>query len=265
MLLGLGALVVVGALWSTGVITPNAESLSNAFGVFLLVLVVVFFGWLFAAGDWTPTERGRLGAIVALFVAAAFFWSAYEQAGSSLNLFARDQTDRVIAGWEFPAGWFQWVPALFVILLAPTFAWLWLRMGARQPSSPAKFALGLLCVGAGFLVLVLASLVARGGVKVGVGWLMTTYFLHVVGEMCLSPVGLSTVTKLAPARVTGLMMGVWFLATAVGNYVGGRLAGLYETLPLSALFGIVAGSTVAVGLLLFLATPVIRRLMGGVR
>jgi POT family proton-dependent oligopeptide transporter len=263
--LGGVALAGVAAAWALGFLTPDAESISNAFGVFLILLVIVFFAWLFGTGNWTPTERGRLWAIVALFLAATFFWGAYEQAGSSLNLFARNATDRTIGGWEFPAGWFQWVPAMFVVSLAPLFAWFWTRLGARQPSSPVKFALGLLFVGLGFLVMVGASVRSAGGAKVGVSWLLVTYFFHVVGELCLSPVGLSTVTKLAPSRVTGLMMGVWFLASAVGNYLGGRVAGLYETVSLPALFGIVAGTTVAAAILLALLAPFVRRLMGGVR
>ena len=265
LVLGLVSVVVVAGLFASGVIRPEPASISNAFGVFLLVAVVAFFAWLFLTGDWTRQERGRLIAVVAFFLAASFFWGAYEQAGSSFNLFAFESTNRVIAGWEFPAGWFQWVPALFVIIQAPLFAWLWLRMGARQPSSPAKFVLGLVFVGLGFVVMAVAAGLAAGGNKVGAGWLMATYFFHVVGEMCLSPVGLSTVTKLAPARVTGLMMGVWFLAAAVGNYLGGRVAGLYETFPLPVLFGTVAGVTVAAGLVLAIFVRPIRRLMGGVR
>jgi POT family proton-dependent oligopeptide transporter len=233
--------------------------------VLLLGITVVFFAWLFLSGDWTPVERGRLWAIVALFIASAVFWGAYEQAGSSLNLFAERDTNREVAGMgEFPAGWFQQVPAFFVILLAPLFAWLWVRMGTRQPSSPAKFSLGLVFVGLGFVVMVGASLAAAGGARVTPMWLVLTYFLHVVGEMCLSPVGLSTVTKLAPARATSLMMGVWFLATAVGNYLGGRAASLYDTLELPTLFGIVAAVPIAAGILLALLVPQIRKLMGGV-
>jgi POT family proton-dependent oligopeptide transporter len=256
--------VVVGLI-SAGVISVDPESLSNAFGVLLLAITVVFFGWLFLAGDWTPVERGRLWAIVALFVAAAIFWGAYEQAGSSLNLFAERDTDRQVAVMgEFPAGWFQQVPAFFVILLAPLFAWLWVRMGPRQPSSPAKFSLGLIFVGLGFVVMIGASVAAGGGVKVSPMWLVATYFLHVVGEMCLSPVGLSTVTKLAPERATSLMMGVWFLASAVGNYLGGRAASFYETLELPTLFGIVAAIPIGAGILLALLVPQIKKLMGGV-
>lgn len=256
------ALVI--ALMATGVLPVSIQLLSDSFGVILTIITVVFFAWLFLAGDWTSVEKGRLAAVVVLFLAASFFWGAYEQAGSSLNLFADQDTDRMIGSFEFPAGWFQQVPAAFVILLAPIFAWLWIRMGTRQPSSPAKFALGLIFVGLGFLVMILASTFAEAGVRVSPNWLIATYFLHVVGEMCLSPVGLSTVTKLAPSRVTGLMLGVWFLASAVGNYVGGRAAGLYETLPLWQLFGIFAAATIGAGLLLALLARPIRKLMGGV-
>jgi len=262
-ILGLATAVLI-TLSVTGVMTIPIEVLSDSFGVVLLIITVGFFAWLFLLGQWTQVERGRLAAIVVLFVAATFFWGAYEQAGSSLNLFARDLTDRLIGDFEFPAGWFQFVPAAFVVILAPIFAWLWVRMGKRQPSSPAKFSLGLVFVGLGFCVMIAAASLASAGVKVSPVWLIATYFLHVIGEMCLSPVGLSTVTKLAPERATGLMLGVWFLAASVGNYLGGRAAGLYETLPLSQLFGIVAGTTIAVGLVLALLIKPIRRLMGGV-
>jgi len=225
---------------------------------------VGFFALLFALGKWTAEERGRLVAIAALFLAAAFFWGAYEQAGSTLSLFADRDTNRWIGGWEFPAGWFQQAPAFFVILQAPVFAWLWMRLGRRQPASPVKFSLGLLFVGLGYVVMVGASLLAAGGTKVGISWLLATYFLHVLGEMCLSPVGLSTVTKLAPPRVSSLMMGVWFLATSVGGYLAGRAGGLYETLPLPKLFGIIAGITIAGAVILAFAARRIRKLMGGV-
>jgi POT family proton-dependent oligopeptide transporter len=267
--LGIAALSIAGlavvALAAAGVIRLTPEGVADSFGVVLLTITVVFFAWLLVGASWTPVERRRLVAVLVLFLAASFFWGAYEQAGSSLNLFARDVTDRQLFGYEFPASWFQWVPALFVILQAPLFAWLWVRLGERQPSSPTKFSLGLIFVGLGFVVMVVAAWVSGGGAKVGPGWLLTTYFLHVVGEMCLSPVGLSTVTKLAPARVAGLMMGVWFLAAAVGNYIGGRVAGLYEAMPLWQLFGIVAGTTIAAGLVLAALSRPIRHLMGGVR
>jgi POT family proton-dependent oligopeptide transporter len=242
----------------------DAENISNGFGILLILLCIVFFFWLFRSHPWTAEERGRLGAIVVLFFAAAFFWGAYEQAGSSLNLFARDLTQRTLLGWHMPAGYFQTVPALFVIIQAPIFAWLWVRLGARQPTSPAKFVLGLIFVGLGFVVMAGASMRASADQPVSPLWLIATYFLHVVGEMCLSPVGLSTVTKLAPDRVASLMMGVWFLAAAVGNYVGGRAAGAYETMSLSSFFGIVAAVSIGAGLVLGLMSGKIKRMMGGI-
>jgi len=259
-----GAAAVAAA--AAGWIETTPSGISDAFGAFLLALIVVFFGWLFLGNRWTPVERGRLAAIVALFLAAAFFWGGYEQAGSTLTLFANKKTDRFLDlfAWEFPAGWFQWVPALFVIVQAPLFAWLWVRLGRRQPSSPAKFALGLTFLGLGYVVMVAAAGAAGAGGKVGIGWLLATYFLHVVGEMCLSPVGLSTITKLAPERVTGLMMGVWFLAASAGSFLAGTTARFYERMDLATLFGTVAATCIGGGVVLALLIRPIRRLMGGI-
>src|SRR5262249_17044401 len=139
------------------------------------------------------------------------FWACYEQAGSSFNLFARDFTNRSVFGREFPAGWYQSVPAIFVVLLTPLFVMLWRKLGDRQPSSPVKFSLGLLFVGLGAAVLATASLFIAGAGKVGPWWLVGVFVLQTIGEICLYPVGLSTTTKLAPHRLIGLMMGVWFL------------------------------------------------------
>jgi len=266
---GLGIAVAVGLvvflLPALGIVRLSVEVVADSFGVLLLLITIGFFGWLLSAGHWTAEERKRLLAILVFFLAASFFWGAYEQAGSSLNLFARDATNRMLLGFQFPASWFQWVPALFVIIQAPIFAWLWVRLGNKQPSSPAKFSLGLLFVSLGFGVMVAAAVLSSGGHKVGPEWLLATYFLHVVGEMCLSPVGLSTVTKLAPARVAALMMGAWFLASAVGNYLGGRVAGLYGSMPLWQLFGLVAATTMVAALVLAVMVRPIRRLMGTVR
>jgi POT family proton-dependent oligopeptide transporter len=214
---------------------------------------------------WSAEERRRLYVILVLFLAASLFWSLFEQAGSSLNLFAQQSTDNRILGWEFPASWFQSMNAFFIVALAPVISWIWLRLGDRQPSSPAKFALGLLCAGLGYAVLIPGALAAAGGAKVSPLFLLGTYFFHTVGELCLSPVGLSAMTKLAPARVAGLMMGVWFVSISVGNYLGGRLASLYGELPIPALFTITAAFGIGVALLLALIARPVSRLMGGVR
>ena len=252
------ALVVLGAM---GVFTLTADGFSRALDWVLVGVTVGFFVWLFAAGSWTPDETRRLIVIVVLFLGAAVFWSAFEQAGSSLNLFAQRQTDTTIFGLGFPASWFQSVNAVFIILLAPVAAWVWVRLGRRDPSSPAKFGLGLFFVALGFAVMVLAAQKAQSGVLVSPMWLLVTYLLHTIGELCLSPVGLSAMTKLAPARVTGLMMGVWFLASAIGNKMAGTVAGFYERLSLPTIFGTVTLVALFFALVFALLVRPIKRML----
>ena len=247
--------LVAGALAIyTGVLPITPTQLSDAAGYFLLALTVLFFGWLFLSPGWTPQERKQLYVIGVLFLAAALFWSQFEQAGSTLNLFADRDTQNSVLAYDFPSSWYQSLNSLFIITLAPIFAWLWVRLArsGSEPSSPAKFGIGLVLVGSGFAVLVGAALLAEQGVKVSPMWLVLTYFLHTCGELALSPVGLSAMSKLAPLRIGGLIMGVWFLASAVGNYIGGRLAAFYETMALPSLFGSVAVFGIGAGLLLLL-------------
>jgi len=252
LLLVAGACVVLGLGAYIGAPATTATQVADAAGVLLLVLTAAFFGWLLFGGDWTVEERRRLYVVTVLFLAAALFWSAFEQAGTTLNLFADRDTDTVLFGMPFPSTWFLSLNSLFIFGLAPAFAWLWVRMAARgtEPSSPAKFAFGLVSVGLGFAVLIVASQLAEQGVKVSPWWLVATYLLHTIGEMTLSPVGLSAMTTLAPARIAGLMMGVWFLAVSVGNFIGGRLAGFYESMALPTLFGSVAAFSIGAGLVL---------------
>jgi len=255
--------LIAGGLY-TGTLPISAKQIADAAGYLLLVLVLVLFAWMFFAGDWTPAERRRLFAIGALFVASAIFWSEFEQAGSTLNLFGDRATRTEVLGWSFPSSYYQSLQPLFIITFAPVFAWLWLRMGRREPSSPAKFGVGLVLVGAGFALLVVAANLAANGVKVAPYWLVVTYLLHTFGELSLSPVGLSATTKLAPARVAGLMMGLWFLGISVGNFIGGRVASLYGSMSLPTLFGTVGAVGIAAGAVMFLLTPSIKRLMGDV-
>lgn len=261
--LGLIAVVAIGAAAFLGVVRVTATQLSDAAGVFLLILSIAFFGWLFFAGDWTPSERRRLYVIGVLFLGASLFWAAFEQAGSTLNLFADRDTHNVVGSYEFPSSWYQSLNSLFIFALAPVFAWLWVRLASarKEPSSPAKFALGLIFVGAGFAVLIPAAALSERGVQVSPVWLIATYLLHTTGELLLSPVGLSAMTRLAPVRIAGLMMGVWFLASSVGNYVGGRVSAFYESWPLPNLFGAVAAFAAVAGLILFALVPPIRKMM----
>ena len=219
------------------------------------------------AERFTPEELKRVGAIGILFFFNMLFWSVYEQGGSSLNLFADRMTRNEIFGWPFPSSWFQSVPAIFVIVMAPLISWVWMRLGHKQPSSPAKFTVGLLFLGLGIALAVPATILAAHG-KVSPLWLCGVYFLQVVGELCLSPVGLSTVTKLAPARIVGLTMGVWFVSMALGNYLAGWLAGFFDEKNANALLGLFGGMGIAcliATVILAMLTPTVRRLMGGIR
>jgi POT family proton-dependent oligopeptide transporter len=262
---GLGVFALIGVLAATGVITVTA--ISDGLGWGLLAISAAVFWWLIGSKDWSPEERKRSAAILVLFIASALFWASFEQAGSSLNFFADRATNRHILGWEFPAGWFQFVQPIFVVCLAPVFAWLWLALGRKklEPASPAKFALGLLFAGLAFAILVPPAGVVQHGAQVGIWWLTGTYFLQTLGELCLSPVGLSAMTKLAPDRAAGFMMGIWFLSTSIGNWLAGRAASLYSSMPLPSLFGSVAAFTVVAAVVLaFLVKPTVR-LMSGVK
>jgi POT family proton-dependent oligopeptide transporter len=163
-------------------------------------------------------------------IASACFWSGFEQAGSSLNLFARDYTDRMIGSFEIPTGWFQFSNSLFIVLLSPFFAAFWIKLGQRlvSPSYGIKCAVGLMIMASGFIVMYFAAQYAASGMKVAPYWLITTYFLHTVGELCLSPVALSAVSKLSPRRFAGQMMGVFVLTYSIGNIISGLLAGNFD-------------------------------------
>ncbi len=222
-----------------------------------------FIGYL---GGTTRLLKGdELKRVLVIFILVVFsviFWMTYEQAGSSMTLFADRLTRNEVFGRAFPSSWWQSVPAIFVIFLAPVFAFIWQAMGDRQPSSPAKFAFGLLFAGIAFAVITLAASFTGAG-RVSPWWLVVVYFIQTMGEMCLSPVGLSTISKLSPVRMVGLMMGVWFLSISIGSYIAGRTTQLFEKgTPdvLTRAFGIFAGITLAAALLLALLTPLIRKM-----
>ena len=264
---GLGVLAVFGILAATGTIAFTASMISNTLGWALLAISVVVFAWLIFSHTWTLEERKRSAAILVLFIASAVFWASYEQAGSSLSLFAERSTDRHILGFEFPASWYQWLQPLFVIMLGPVFNWLWLAMNRRkvEPSSPAKFSVGLLWAGLAIALMVPAAMMSAHGALVSYWWLTGTYLMQSIGEMCLSPIGLSAMTKLAPARAAGFMMGIWFLSISIGNWTAGKAASLYSSIPLPSLFGILAGLTFAATLVLVLLIRPTVRLMSGVK
>ncbi|HXR06134.1 MAG TPA: oligopeptide:H+ symporter [Candidatus Acidoferrum sp.] len=266
-ILGAAALTVVLAV--TGLLHLNPVALAQGATGVILGIAALFFIVAFCFLDLDSTEKRRLGVILVLFLSSAMFWSGFEQAGSSLNIFAEDHTQRFVFGHEIPAASFQSLGPLCVILLAPVMAALWLLLARRklEPSLPVKFGAGLLLLAAGFGVIAWAATFVVHGDKVLPTWLVVMYLLHTFGELCVSPVGLSSVTKLAPKRLVGQMMGIWFLGTSLGNLIAGRIAGSFDPTQVKGLpwgfFQIVltAGGTGVVVLLL--AKP-IKRLMSGV-
>jgi POT family proton-dependent oligopeptide transporter len=260
-LLTVVALVVGTVLVLSGAVQLDPEAISRNFRWVLIAVTIGFFSWLFSSRGWTREERKSLVVIAVLFVAATVFWMAYEQAGSTLNLFAARSTENSVLGRSYPPSWYQSLPPLFIILFAPLFAAMWVRLGSRNPSSPAKFALGLFLLGLGFAVMIGAASAAVSGARVSPLWLVLSYLLQTLGELCLSPVGLSAMSTLAPARIAGLVMGVWFLALAVGNYLAGMASSFYETMPLPRLFTIVSATALVTALVLALLVKPIRQMM----
>ncbi|HEX5962613.1 MAG TPA: peptide MFS transporter [Gemmatimonadales bacterium] len=256
-----GVVLTAVVLVLSGLVAFDPETISRNFKWVLMAVTAGFFAWLFLSSEWTREERKALVVIAVLFAAAVVFWMAYEQAGSTLNLFADRSTDNTILGRSFPASWYQSLPPLFIILFAPVFALLWVRLGDRNPSSPAKFTIALVLLGLGFAVMIGAATAAAGGARVSPMWLVVSYLLQTLGELCLSPVGLSAMSKLAPVRIAGLVMGVWFLALAVGNYLAGMASSFYETMPLPKLFTIVTATALGTALVLALLIKPIQRML----
>ena len=328
----LGTVGIISVLQLTGRIDLlTATGLAEATIIIICIIALGFFSYVLLAGGLTLPEKKRVGVIFILVLAAAVFWSGFEQHGSSFNLFARDYTDRVlgpidipqfiaplsalilliylinvwlkkvlsredlwtflkvfllvvifaaciffgwvfyliIGGWVIPASWFQSINPFFLITLAPVFGALWISLSAKNlnPRTPIKFAFGLIMVGIGFYLMVVAAGLASQGLKAGSYFLIITYFLHTCGELCLSPVGLSTMTKLAPRRYVSQMMGMWFVGTAAGNLVAGLVAGRFDPNDLGQmpdLFMNFVYSGIGVGILLILLSPFLKKWMGKV-
>ena len=268
---GLVAIVaVIIVMGATGHLHFDPVSISRGANWAMMLLAAGYFAYLLAFAGLDRVARSRTLVMIALFAACAMFWAGFEQAGASFTLFAERYTDRDLFGWVIPAGAVQSVNALFIIAFAPLFAALWVWLGKRNldPSAPAKFALGLIFMGLGFAVMVAASGYVVAGHKVLPTWLVLTYLLHTFGELCLSPVGLSSMTKLAPPRFVGQVMGVWFLATAIGSNLAGQFAGEIDPNNLATLPGqylyLFWWGTLA-GLVMLILTPLIKRLMAGAR
>lgn len=269
-----GGAVLAAALLAAallGWMPVNAVALAQAGTYLIAAMAIFYFLYYFAAAGLDAEERRRGVVLVVLFLGCVLFFTGYEQAGSSLNLFAERYTDRYV-GWlhaVIPAGWFQSLNSAFIFIFAPFFAWAWIALARRRlnPSAPAKFALGVMLMGSGFLVMAAASSLVASGSKVLPYWLIATYLLHTFGELCLSPVGLSYFTKLTPKRFVGQMMGMWFLAMSLGNLLAGLVAGTFEATNVAAMPGqymnIVYYSVGLGAVLLVLSRPV-KKLMGDI-
>ncbi len=240
----------------------NSKNTKNGYSLILLIVVIAFFGKLFTSGEWTSDERLRLRYIFILFCGAAIFWGIFEQAGSTLTLFAERSSNNSVFGWVAPSAYWQSMNPFLILCLGSAFSWFWIKLGRHNPSYTAKFGFGLLFAGLGFLLLVGGATLAKDNDLVSPMWLFGVYFLHTIGEMFLSPVGLEAMNKLSPARLMGSLMGVWFLAASVGNLIGGSVAGYYDILPLPALFLAVGVSGCIMAALFFAMVKPVKKMMG---
>jgi POT family proton-dependent oligopeptide transporter len=260
LLVVLGGAAALFAIVRLSDTNPNFAWISYSY-IGLPILAILWFG-----SRQDPSLK-RFAAIFVFALAAVIFWAIFEQAGSTIQLFGDQLSRTEIFGFKFPSAWFQSVNSIWVISLSPVFAWIWVKLGDRQPSSPMKFTIGLFFLGLSFLLMVPAARLTADG-KVSPLWIVAVFFLQTVGELCLSPVGLSTLTKLAPHNLVGLVMGIWFLAAALGNKLAGVLAGEFTATNATALADFFQKQSIWVGVAFvgFLAiSPWVRKLMGNVR
>ncbi|MGF1557480.1 MAG: peptide MFS transporter [Flavobacteriaceae bacterium] len=247
----------------------TATGIAQALGLIIVVITMGYFINILFNGGLNLIEKKKVSVIFILFVGIAIFWSGFEQAASSLNLFARDFTNRFIGGWEMPTGMLQSFNSGFIIIFAPIVGALWVKLAARNINvrTPFKFAIGLILLGLGFWVMVEAAQVAASGAKAGMFALILTYFLHSIGELTISPVGLSATSKLSPKKYLGQMMGIWFVGAALGNLIAGLIGGNFDpenVLEMPNIFLNVVWVSVGAGLIFFAASPFIKKWMGEV-
>ncbi len=268
--LSLAALVT---LLLTKTISIDPVAFAGGSGIVIAISAIVYFIYVFTFEKLDKDERKKVFAIFIMFLATTIFYAGYEGQGSSLNLFADRYTDMFIGSFEMPASWLQSMPPMFVLIFVPLFAWLWTWLAKRKlnPITPAKMAFGLIFMGVGYLVMIGASHIMIGGEKPLPTWLIVTYMFHTFGEICLYPIGLSAVTKLSPKRLVGQMMGVFFMALALGNLVAGLYAGEFDDNAITSnpsllldLFGLIVKIMFVFGLVILIFSKTIRKLMGNI-
>ena len=235
----------------------NPVPLAGAMTVVIFSVAVIYFLYLFILGNLNQEEKRKIILIVVLFFGAAVFWSGFDQAGSSFNIFAKEYTDRIILGWEYPASWLQVLNPLLVVILSPFMAYLWIYLGKKMldPSLPFKFGIGLILMAIGFIFIAIGANIALQEGMASAKWLLLTYLFHTLGELTLSPIGLAAISNLSPKRYVGQMMGVWFLASSLGAIIAGLLSGqaTYDGLTsMPGLFNYIAIISAVGGLVLIL-------------
>jgi len=268
--IAMGILAVIVWLGMTGAMTFDPVVISRRTTYVIVGMGVLYFAYVLLLGNLNTVERKRVIVLILLFIGAAMFWSGFEQAGSSLNIFADRYTQLEFGSITLLSTWFQSLNSMFIIIFAPIFSWMWIALARHNlnPSTPAKFGLGLLLLALGFLTMVGASTIVARGDLAAPTWLLFTYLFHTLGELALSPVGLSATTKLAPRRFVGQMMGLWFLATSLGNLIAGQLAGEFDPNNLQAFpaeYWSIVLTTGGTGIILLIFTKPMKKLMGGIK
>ncbi|RFB09649.1 peptide MFS transporter [Bacillus sp. HNG] len=259
-------LIVVAILVAVGIPTGilTFDSFIALIGILGFLIPTIYFVTMYRSAKTTDVERSRILAYIPLFLAAVMFWSIQEQGATILANYADTRTQLNFAGMEISPAWFQSLNPLFIIVLAPVFAWFWVKLGNRQPSVPKKFSLGLLFAGLSFLVILLPGYFAGSDALVNPLWLVLSYFIVVLGELLISPVGLSATTKLAPAAFTAQMMSLWMLSNAAAQALNAQLVKFYTPETEMAYFGIIGGASIVLGIILLFVSPKIQKFMKGV-
>jgi POT family proton-dependent oligopeptide transporter len=261
------ALIVIGAalifMIPRGWVT--IDSFVTFIGILGILIPICYFVTMYFSSKTSTVERSRLLAYIPLFVAGVMFWAIQEQGATILAAYADNRTDLSIGGFSISPAWFQSLNPLFIITLSPLFALLWTKLGNRQPTIPKKFSIGLVFAGLSFVVILIPGTLAGENALVNPLWLVLSYFVVVLGELCISPVGLSATTKLAPTAFSAQTMSLWFLTNAAAQALNASIVDLYTPETETLYFGIIGGASIVLGILLFLIAPVIQRAMKGIR
>jgi proton-dependent oligopeptide transporter, POT family len=262
---GIGAIIIL-ILIAVGIPTGylTFDSFIALVGILGIGIPIAYFTVMYRSEKTTEVERSRLIAYIPLFIASVMFWAIQEQGSTILANYADKRTQLEFAGFTISPAWFQSLNPLFIILLAPVFAWLWVKLGKRQPTIPQKFSLGLLFAGLSFLVILLPAYFGGTDSLVNPLWLVLSYLIVVLGELCLSPVGLSATTKLAPAAFSAQTMSLWFLSNAAAQAINAQIVKFYSAETEMVYFGVIGGVSIVLSILLFMFAPKIQRFMKGV-